>query len=87
MKTEYSRINISIIPWTGQGFFFKFISLRNWGKGSDSDYWEMYLCTLTPPPLPHTNTHIHTHTHTHTPPWHDLIISPALVLCYPINFP
>ena len=49
---DKSRINISIVTWTGQGFFFKFTSLHNWGKGSDlqsSDYWQIYLCTFFPP--------------------------------------
>ena len=65
---DKSRINISIIPWFGQGFFFKFISFHNWGKDSGlqySDYWQMYLCILNPPPILSTI-------------WSSVLISPLL---------
>ena len=47
-------LKASITPWTGQDFFFKFISLHNCGERSNlqsSDYWKMYICVPSPAPM------------------------------------
>ena len=46
---DKSRINTSIIPWIGQGFFFKFISLHDWRKFSDLHLQITGKCICVPP--------------------------------------